>query len=216
MQHKHIFTINKIVIFVVFISAAIMTSLFIFHSSHKAVKTTLSSGNGTLLPAAREIKSFKLVTANQQKFSQNDFRNHWTLLFFGFTHCSNVCPATLDMINRAYDKLHADYPSLQVVLISLDPDRDTPTSVADYAHSFNANFIGVTGKIQEIRKLQSQLHVISIRDPESSENNYQLQHSSSILLINPEGKWAGIFKFGMKPDEFVQAFDESVKSLSAA
>ncbi len=198
---------NKIIVFIVFICAAIMTSLFVFHLRQKAEQPVLSPDIGILFPIARDIKSFELMTANNQPFKLKDFYHHWTLLFFGFTHCSNVCPATLDMLDRAYTQLQHKFPTLQVVLISLDPERDTPESLSRYTHSFNPHFIGVTGNIQELRKLQSQLGVFSARDDTSKTNNYQLQHTSSIMLINPQGKWAGFFKYGLKPDQLAQSFD---------
>lgn len=207
---------NKIIIFLVFICTAIMTSLFVFHLRHPLQPSSLSSNDGMLFPVTRDIKPFDLVSADNKKFSKNDFLNHWTLLFFGFTHCSSICPTTLAMMNQAYSELHPTYPNLQIVLISLDPDRDTPNALAQYTHSFNPNFIGVTGKIQEIRKLQSQLGIFSARDSASPESNYQLQHTPSIMLIDPQGQWAGMFNSGMNPKQLAHAFDSSVKFLSRA
>ncbi|MBV9576224.1 MAG: SCO family protein, partial [Gammaproteobacteria bacterium] len=109
--------------------------------------------------------------------------------------------------------LHAQYPNLQVVLISVDPERDTPTSIAHYTQSFHPDFIGVTGKIVELRKLQSQLGIFAARD-EAAGEQYQIQHTSSILLINPQGKWAGIFKFGMTPQELTQSVETSIPFLA--
>lgn len=209
MQTKPAISTNKIIIFVVFIAAAIMTSLFVFHMSQKPKQSMLAEGEGTLFPVARDIKAFELSAGNKA-FTQKDFLNHWTLLFFGFTHCNSVCPTTLEMLNRVYIKLQDTYPNLQVVLISLDPDRDSPEKLTQYTHSFNPKFIGVTGKIQNLRKLQSQLGIYSARENES-ENNYQLQHTASILLINPQGKWAGLFRYGMNPDQFASAFEKSMQ-----
>jgi protein SCO1/2 len=223
MQNTQNFSTNKIIVLVVFICAAIITSLFVFHSRNKqSVQSLLSPEVGIIFPVARDIKPFKLESANQQLFSQQNLLHHWTLLFFGFTHCSNVCPTTLEMINRVYHQLQPDYPNLQVVLISVDPERDTPESLASYTQAFNPKFMGVTGKIQELRKLQSQLGIYSAREPQSSDStdgnnnsNYQIQHTSSILLINPQGKWAGLFKYGLNPDQFVQGFRGSVPSTSS-
>lgn len=207
------FSTHKIIVLVVFICAAIMTSLFVFHLQHKPAQPLLSSNDGTLFPVPRDIKTFELTTGDK-KFTQNNFNGHWTLLFFGFTHCSNVCPATLDMMNRAYTKLHTQIPNLQVVLVTLDPDRDTSETLANYTQSFNPNFIGVTGKIKDVRKLQSQLGIYSARDASSPEKNYQIEHTSSIMLINPQGKWAGLFRFGMNPDQFANLVKESVRTLA--
>lgn len=208
MQNTHTFSPHKIIVLVVFICAAIMALLFVFHLREQQKKPALSPDTGILFPAPREIKPFELKTFHQQTFNQKNFYRHWTLLFFGFTHCSSICPTTLDMMNRAYTKLLPHYPQLQVVLISLDPERDTLESLASYTHSYNPQFIGATGNLQELRKLQSQFGVYSARDP--SNNNYQLQHTASIMLINPQGKWAGLFNYGLTPDQFVQGVRDSI------
>lgn len=206
---------HQIIIFVVFICAALITSLFLFHLREKPVpQINLGQDVGMIFPVPRDIKSFELTTTNNQKFTQQNLYQHWTLLFFGFTHCLSVCPTTLDVLNRAYRELHKTYPNLQVVLVSLDPDRDAKEILAKYTHSFNSDFIGVSGKIQELRKLQSQLGIFSAREYSSSGNNYQINHTSSILLINPQGQWAGLFKFGLTPKQLSLAFTESVKSFS--
>lgn len=202
---------NKIIIFVVFVCAALITSLFVYHMSHKEKLNVIAPEDGTLFTASRQIKSFDLLTDENKPFTQQDLRNHWTLLFFGFTHCSSICPTTLDMMNRAYKTLHAAHPDLQVVLVSLDPERDTASALTQYTHSFNPAFIGATGKIQEVRKLQSQLGIFSARD--NTGDNYQIQHTSSILLINPKGEWNGLFKSGMKPEQFAQVVDKSLQVL---
>lgn len=203
---------NKIMLLVFFICAALMTSLFIFYITHKQTKPVLSSDDAFIFPIAREIKSFELNTADNKKFTRQDLLGHWTLMFFGFTHCAKVCPTTLDMMNRVYTQLRMKYPNLQVVLVSLDPDRDLPERMAGYLHSYNTEFIGLTGKIDEIRKLQSQLGIISMRD-NSKGADYQLKHTSSIMLINPQAQWMGIFKYGMKPKQFAQVFQRSVQPL---
>ncbi len=201
---------NKIIILVAFACTAIMTFVLVSHMREKPI-SLLSPDEGIIFPAARDIKSFELVTGNSQIFTEKNFRDHWTLLFFGFTHCSNVCPTTLDMLQRVYTKLHPAFPSLQIVLISLDPERDSPSALLNYTKSFNPDFIGASGKLQELRKIQSQLGIYSARDNESV--NYQLQHTASILLIDPKGKWAGLFKYGMNPKQFANAFVTSMRQL---
>src|SRR5690242_1255425 len=140
MQRQPIVPTHKIILFVVFVSAALISSLFVCHMNHKP-QTALSADDGLLFPAARDIKPFELVSAvSKEKFTQQNFLNHWTLVFFGFTHCSNVCPTTLDMMSKAYDKLHVNIPNLQVVLISLDPERDNPEALASYTQTYNKDF----------------------------------------------------------------------------
>src|SRR5437868_7858907 len=112
---------HKIIAFIVFICASLFTSLFVYHASQKNAPAALSVDIGTLFAAPRDIKSFELFASNQQKFTEKDFYQHWTLLFFGFTHCSSVCPINLDILARVYPELHAKYPDLRVVLVSVDP-----------------------------------------------------------------------------------------------
>lgn len=209
-NHQHV-SHHKIVFFLVFICAAIMTSVFVYHLSHQAPAATIKNDNVLIFPVSRDVKEFKLVNADNSQFTTANLRDHWTLVFFGFTHCASVCPTTLDMMSKAYGPLKASYPNLQVVLVSLDPERDTQEALKKYTANYNPEFIGVTGKIDALRQLQSQFGIFSAKDAASSNTmNYQIQHTSSIMLINPEGKWAGLFKFGMKPTEFIQAFNDGM------
>lgn len=203
---------NKIIFFSVFVCAAIMSSLFIFHLRQAPVKTTLNNDYGLIFPVTREIKPFDLVSSDEKKFGLNDLYGHWTLMFFGFTHCAQVCPETLGVIGKAYPQLSHQIPNLQVVLISVDPARDTPASLKQYTHTFNTDFLAATGKIDEVRKLQSQLGIYSEQENGSS-TNYQIQHTPSILLINPKAEWAGLIKYGLNPTELSQAVGDSVKLL---
>ena len=205
---------QKIISIVVFIAAAIMVSLFIYHAKNKQPAVNLANGQGLIFPAAKSIAPFELTTTDGTSFTNKNFYHHWTLLYFGFTHCNSFCPATLDMLKKAYPTLIAKYPNLQVAMISLDPIRDNRAALAKFMQKYNANFIGASGKIEDLRKLQSQLGVYA-EDANTGGADYQLQHTASILLINPRGQWAGIFKFGMSPKEFIQAFDQSMTSLSA-
>lgn len=216
MQNREPVIANyKIITFVVFVCAALITSLFVYHLSQQESSTTSADGNVFIMPAGRDIKNVQLVSANGDTFNDFSFRNHWTLLFFGFTNCSSVCPVTLKMMSKAYPALHTAIPDLQVVLVSLDPERDTKSALKKYTRSFQPDFIGVSGKMEEVRKLQSQLGIYSAKDEAaSSQNNYQLQHSADIMLVNPEGKWVGIMKYGMQEKAFTDAVIHSVKKLN--
>lgn len=203
-QEKCIST-HKIIIFLVFIIASVLSSLFIYRFNHPTTPITLGQDAGTRFPVPRDLSDFKLQRSDGQPFTQDNLHQHWTLLFFGFTHCASICPTTLDLLQRAYTQLHPVYPNLQVVLVSLDPQRDNPAALASYVHGFHPDFIGVTGQLPYLRKFQSQFGVFAARD-NSSENNYQLQHTSSIMLINPEAQWVGLFRFGLTPQQLSDAF----------
>lgn len=213
MSNANKFSTQTIFTLLAFVCAAIMMSLFIFHLTHKPAPIKAASDNSLLFPVPRDIKEFSLVTSKEQPFTQQDLKHHWTLLFFGFTHCPNVCPTTLSMLSKAYEQLHNTYPDLRIVLVSLDPERDNTKALAEYTANFNPDIIGVSGKIQELRKLQSQLGIYSERNDEDN-GTYTLQHTSSIMLINPQGQWVGMFKFGMNPAEFVAEFKTDMQQLT--
>lgn len=216
MQNHSPVSNNKIIVLVVFVAAAIMTSLFVYHMNHKPLDDrSLANKSSVIFTAARDIKPADLFVSQHEKLSKTIFLQHWTLLFFGFTHCASICPTTLDKLNHVYNKLRLSHPNLQVVFISLDPQRDTPDEINKYARSFNAEFIGATGNLQELRKLQSQLGIFSMQEKSPAQKmDYQLMHTSSVLLINPQGKWAGMLNANMSVDEFVSQLENNVKVLS--
>lgn len=203
---------QKVIVLVVFIIVAIITSLFLFHLRNEQ-KPLLANNNVTLFNVARGLKEFDLQEGNGTPFKQKNLRGHWTLLFFGFTHCNNVCPVTLDMLARAYKELKPLYPTLQVVLVSVDPERDDKEALSHYTKQYHNDFIGVTGTQQNLRKLQSQLGIYAEKEG-SDSNQYQVQHTSSILLLNPQGQWTGSIRYGLTPEEFITTFKESVTALT--
>lgn len=208
---------GKLFVLLSFVCAAVMASVFVYHMSNKEKQQLTKSENSVVFPVGRDIKDINLIKASGEKFNNLSLRNHWTLMFFGFTHCNSVCPVNMELMKRAYPTLQKEIPNLQVVLVSLDPERDTKKQLSQYTHAYNKDFIGISGKTNEIRKLQSQLGIYSAKDTDQAKNmDYQIQHTSSIMLINPKGKWVGIFKYGMKPGEFSKEVVGRVTSLSHA
>ena len=210
-DREEVIATNKIIFAVVFVCAAIITSLFVFNITHRPTKSLVSASQGLVFPEPRDINRFELMTTDGKPFTQDNLRGHWTVLFFGFSHCASICPASLDVIKHAYTSLKQAHPDLQVVFISLDPDRDKPAILEKYVHSFNTDFIAVSGKTDTLRKLQSQFGVFSARD-NASGNDYQLQHTASIFLINPKEKWAAMFNAGLTADELVTGMNASINA----
>lgn len=207
------FSTAKIIGFLLLLCVALMSAVMIFHAMNKPKATPVAVEGTLVFPVARDIKNFTLATANDQKFTLQNFLNHWTLVFFGFTHCASVCPTTLEMMKRAYPALHNEFSNLQIVLISLDPERDNPEALAAYTRNFHPDFIGVSGKLQELRKMQSNFGIFSAKDNNSPVNNYQLQHTASIMLVNPQGKWAALYQFGMNPQQFTEAVKKTINAI---
>jgi len=204
---------SKLVLLLIALCLLIMASVIYYHYSHPQKPIILANDHGVLFSTGRDLKPLRLTTEKQQ-LTEQDFTQHWTLLFFGFTHCMSICPTTMRMLSEAYPDLQKTYPNLQVILVSLDPERDTPATVANYAKRFYPAFIGATNSMVNLRKLQSQFGIIAQRDADSAPSNYQIMHTASLMLINPKAQWVGMFNYGMTAPEFVAAFQASMRELS--
>ena len=141
-----------------------------------------------LLEPPRALNPIALIDHNGQPFTEDYFKGQWTIVFFGFSHCADVCPTTMATLAKTYQELKAkDKADLNVVLITVDPKRDTPEVLEKYVHGYNPDFLGVTGDINRIRQLSLQLNT-GFEMPEDGGENYQVQHSGNLLLMNPEGE----------------------------
>jgi protein SCO1/2 len=166
-----------------------------------------------VLPNPKKINNFQLVTSDNKQLSTTNLTAHWTLLYFGYTRSNSISPNTLSLLNRIYNMLQTDYPTLQVMFVSLDPERDTLNEIKDFTASFNKNFIGATGTSDELQELENQLG-IQLKRTSSAANvdNYQISYTNTILLINPDAKLQATFPANAKPDEARLAFEEMVRN----
>jgi len=151
--------------------------------------------NGAILfDKPRIFSDFELQDHRGQPFNKSSLQGIWTIVFFGFSHCPDVCPTTLAVLNDTYSKLKdSEKERLQVVMISVDPERDTVEKLADYVPYFNAEFTGVTGDDSVIGQLTSELHFAYYQVPLGG-GDYTVDHSTQLVLINPKGDYHGFFK----------------------
>tara|TARA_Y100001949_G_C15928760_1_gene304641 strand:- start:138 stop:722 length:585 start_codon:yes stop_codon:yes gene_type:complete len=126
--------------------------------------------------------SFSLKDVNNNPINEKSFEGPLTALFFGFTHCPDVCPMTLNKLDIIIDRLEKDNKKLKVVFISIDPERDTPEVMRDYINSFNNKFIGITGKPEKIFLLSQSWGIIS-QKIFSEDGQYAVDHSSPVILL---------------------------------
>ena len=151
-----------------------------------------------VLPEAREIPAFELVDAAGHPFGPARLEGKWSLLFFGFTHCPDICPGTLYDLSQASKAIHAALSDkadrLQVVLVSVDPERDTPARLAEYIAFFDPSFEAVTGPHERLEPLTRKLGIAyRIAPHERGAAQYDVDHSASILLMDPQGRLHGVF-----------------------
>jgi protein SCO1/2 len=158
--------------------------------------------HATVFPAPRPLPAFELIDQHSQPYGPDRLKGRWSFLFFGFTHCPDVCPTTLATLAAARREL-ASMPAEQqpeVVLVSVDPGRDKPMQLAEYVAFFDPSFTGVTGDPAQIRRLSETLGVAVIIGPADANGNYTVDHSATVFLVSPEGKVVAIFSTPHTPD----------------
>ena len=150
--------------------------------------------NATLYPADfRGLPPISLQDHNGQPFSNAQLEDKWTLLFFGFTNCPDVCPNTLAVLQLVYDQL-ADLRedlegNMQVVFVSVDPERDHLEQLKDYTTYFHPEFIGVTGELDNLRTLTRGMSIhFEKHENEENPEDYQVDHYAGVFILNPEGR----------------------------
>ncbi len=176
------------------IIALLFVSVFLLKAPPKEVVP--AELQAVLWPEPRQLTSFELPEAGGKALNLSRLEDRWTLLFFGYTSCPDVCPMALSVMKAVYDDL-AEYPQIQaktqVVFVSVDPERDTPEHVAEYAAYFDKNFIGVTGPVEAVDGLAKQMSAGYIREEPEEGGSYQVSHTGSIYLIGPKQRVHGAF-----------------------
>ncbi len=160
----------------------------------------------TLLPDPKPVADFQLTDQAGQPFSLDNLKGRWTLAFFGYTHCPDVCPTSMAMLAQVQRQLEQDPDGAelpQVVFFSVDPERDTPELLASFVPYFHDSFIGVTGDADQILRLTRQLGIIYGKVEGSGDDDYLVDHSAAIILFDPEGRFRALFNVPHKPEYIV-------------
>ena len=164
---------------------------------------------GIFLPESRPIEPFELVDHTGSTFGADRFEGKWTFIYFGYTYCPDVCPLSLVDLNQVQKRLaEAGMDGDNAyMMVSVDPARDKPERLGEYVAYFNPKFEGATGEPAELAELTKQFGVVYRIPPGVEEDdNYTVDHSSTITLINPEGELQAIFTAPHKPDDVVAGF----------
>ena len=163
-------------------------------TSYRFVTPPPSPRTATVLPAPIELPDFSLLDQSGQTIGKDVFAGQWDLVFFGFTHCPDICPLTLQVLATARRELAAagQAPLPRIVLVSVDPERDTPEQMRQYIDYFGDGNLGITGSLEEIRKLTNGLGIFFAK-VSADDDEYTVDHSAVVLLINPGGEFHALF-----------------------
>lgn len=186
----------RITLLCVMVFVALILAGFIHKISQPRILNVheLRENGAVLLDTPRKFSDFELLDHSGQAFNAVNLIGKWTLLFFGFTHCPDICPTTMAAAAKMYEGLEPeDKEQLQVVLISLDPERDTTEKLSQYVPYFNPDFIGATGNQYVLLKLATELNV-AFNKVQLEGGDYTIDHGANMVLINPYGHYHGFFK----------------------
>lgn len=146
---------------------------------------------------AQDLQGFSLYDHNEQPIDLTTLKGQWTFISFGFTHCPDVCPATLSqlaLLNRSLQSLPAGLSPPHFMFVSVDPKRDTPSHLGAYVTYFDASFTGASGTPEALSAFEKQLGAFHRFINEGSEGNYTVEHSADIFLIDPRGRLVAKFR----------------------
>jgi protein SCO1/2 len=171
-------------------AAAVCAAFAGFWLAHQLDREAPQLASGTWLPRAKPVAAFQLLDTSGRAFTRQDLSGTPALVFFGFTHCPDVCPTTLLKLARI--RREATVPDLRVLFISVDPQRDTPPVLGLYVHAFDAAFEGLTGDAAAIRALAASFSVAFNR-VELPGGDYTMDHSAVVFLLDRQARIAAIF-----------------------
>lgn len=175
-------------------------------------------------PDRRVLPVVVLEQAGTEGFSTNTIKGKWHILYFGYTFCPDICPLELTTLHQMMKILREEItePDLpQIIFISIDPDRDKPEQVKEYVSSFDKSFIGLTGKKEALETLASPFGIGWSKDaplnPKNSNENdfYTVSHSTTLLLINPDSKVAGMFPAPHSAKDMAKFYKTIIKNEEA-
>jgi protein SCO1/2 len=180
----------KYLIIAIALGVALAGGIFVAASLHKPAQLKVALA----LPTPIALPEFTLVDQNGDAVTAASFRGQWDMVFFGFTHCPDVCPVTLQLLadvkrELAKTKITA---TPRIVLVSVDPERDTPEVMGRYVNYFGEGNLGVSGELDELTKLTTALGIF-FEKVVTDNDNYNVNHSAAVLIINPQGEFSALF-----------------------
>ena len=206
MTKKKVFPIGTVLLFGLFLAVMLVTYLLVRPAAPPPEL------QGVLRPEFRLLHPFKLTDHNNVQFDQERLKGKWTLVFFGYTSCPDICPATLYVLNSVQGLLEdetGEVPdNMQVLFVSVDPQRDTTEKLASYITHFNKKFIGATADKTEIDKLTRQFGAGYILEAETAPDQYLVAHTSAIFLVDPFGRLIASFSQPHYPKTITSQFQK--------
>ena len=214
---------KKLIAFLLFDAAVLLALVFLYSlQSDRETIIELREIGATIYPEARTLEPFSLIDEAGKSFTNANLEGQWTMLFFGFASCPDICPITMAELKKLYEQIEDSSikNNLTIAMISVDPRRDTPEIMGSYVNKFNEEFIGVTGAFNEIAAMADQFF-IAYSEPQhqhggdaniDAESNYLIGHSGHIAMINPAGEFHSVLRPPHRAKDINRAVTEIIES----
>ena len=186
-------TILLVTIIISFVIILIATFMFAEHLSRQNTPKKISD----------ILKNINLIDHNGIEFNRASLNEKPSLLFFGFTHCPEICPTTLSQLSEITENLQNPIDLTNIVFITLDPKRDTQDHLKEYIQYFNKNVIAITGQINEIKKLADNWNVF-FETIGSSKENYNINHTATVFMLDRTGVFRGTIAWGENEESVIK------------
>lgn len=157
--------------------------------------------HGTVIQSPNPAPNFRLESSRGGEVSLSDFKDKLVILYFGYTFCPDVCPTTLAQVDKAVESLGQKADDVQVIMISVDPERDTPERLAAYLKNFNPNFIGASGAMDQIAEIATLYGIYFEKHAGTPATGYLVDHTATVMVIDPQGYLKLVFPFGTSGED---------------
>lgn len=158
---------------------------------------------------------FELTDHNGRRVTDKDFRGRLMLVYFGFTYCPDICPAGLQVVTAALEKLGTDTNRVVPMFITVDPERDTPEQMKQYVSSFHKTFVGLTGSKEDIAKAAKAYRVYYRKVQDESLSDYTMDHTSFLYLMDAGGQFITHFPHSISPDKLAERLAAVIEKMPA-
>ena len=195
---------------------ALFAGAYISLQFSKPAKIDPSKFHGTVLSQPREINEFNLDGTDNKPFNNQSLNGQWTMVFFGFTNCGYVCPTTMAELGKFYKNLEQQGVKKlpRVVMISIDPERDSQDKLETFVTAFDPHFYGARGSKDVVQSMTKELGVVYAKialNGQLTDDTYDIEHTGTVLLFNPKGQLSAFFTSPQNASLMAEDF----KSLTA-
>lgn len=153
---------------------------------------------------------FSLVDHHGKPVTEADYRGKWQLVFFGYTHCPDVCPTTLTVVAELMDRLGDQAKAIQPLFVSVDPERDTPATLAEYVDAFHPSIIGLSGTPEQVKDAARSFKVFYAKVGDTED--YSMDHSAYLYVMNRQGQIETVFSYQDEGEKLYQGMVKLLKS----